>query len=231
MLFFPLFLNDIISIYSLLLDWYNNPSLFLPLHRPGFVHWIWSSTFQESGKSHFWLTGGLKGAAGPYLPPADLSAVSCSSHVLWRCCMILLLLHQQAITQDCYANLSLKPPATQSGRSSPQVQYSDVVHADSTAQPAREVEKEEEEGRREEADSTDVMSIVSDLYASVPTQRSKTIDPAVEGDEYANHLWRKKRVRVSVWPCCTECATSHATTGCQCTVCYGIHNRHAGNID
>lgn len=56
--------------------------IFFTPHRPGFVHWSWSSPFQESGKSHVWLTGGLKGPAGPRLPPADLSAVSCYSHVV-----------------------------------------------------------------------------------------------------------------------------------------------------
>lgn len=102
----------------------------------------------------------------------------------------LLLLHHQDKTQDCYANLSLKPPVTQSGRNSPQVQYSDVVHLEATAQPAREVKNEEEEEAvdGEEADSTDVMSTVSDLYASVQTQRTKTIDPTVDGEEYANQL-------------------------------------------
>lgn len=94
----------------------------------------------------------------------------------------------QAKTQDCYANLSLKPPAMQSGRSSPQIQYSDVVHLDMTAQPAREVEEVEEGGDREEADSTDVMSTVSDLYACVQTQRTKTIDPAVDEEAYANQF-------------------------------------------
>lgn len=63
-----------------------------------------------------------------------------------------------------------------------------MVHSDATGQPAREVEKVEEEEAGGEADSTDVMSTVSDLYASVQTQRTKTIDPAVEGEAYANHL-------------------------------------------
>lgn len=64
-----------------------------------------------------------------------------------------------------------------------------MVHLETTAEPAREKrEKVEEEGNREEADSTDVMSTVSDLYASVQTQRTKTIDPAEEGEAYANHL-------------------------------------------
>lgn len=101
--------------------------------------------------------------------------------------------HRQATAQDCYANLALKPPATQSGRNSAQVMYSDVVHLETLPEPAREELKEQqvEEGEGEggqEADSTDVMSIVSDLYASVQTQRTKTIDPAVDGEAYANHL-------------------------------------------
>lgn len=90
----------------------------------------------------------------------------------------------QAQTQDCYANLTLKPPMPQSGRSYPQVQYSDVVHLEEASEPTME------EG---EGDSTDVLSTVSDLYASVQTQRTKNLDTAVEGEGYANHLWKELR--------------------------------------
>lgn len=38
-----------------------------------------------------------------------------------------------------------------------------------------------------EGDSADVLSTVSDLYASVQTQRTKNLDTAVEGEGYANH--------------------------------------------
>lgn len=44
-----------------------------------------------------------------------------------------------------------------------------------------------------EGDSTEVLSTVSDLYASVQTQRTKNLDTAVEGEGYANHLWNKLR--------------------------------------
>uniref|UniRef100_UPI0037E71EA3 signaling threshold-regulating transmembrane adapter 1-like n=1 Tax=Semicossyphus pulcher TaxID=241346 RepID=UPI0037E71EA3 len=82
-------------------------------------------------------------------------------------------------SQDCYANLTLKPPRLQSGRSSPQIQYSDVVLLEEPQQS----EKEEEEGS-----VTEAVSNMSDLYASVQTQRTKTVQPAIDGEEYANHL-------------------------------------------
>lgn len=65
----------------------------------------------------------------------------------------------------------------QSGRSSPQIQYSDIVQVEDPPESERE-----DEGCAEEA------SMVSDLYASVQTQRVKTIDPAEDGEGYANHL-------------------------------------------
>ncbi|KAK5934213.1 hypothetical protein CgunFtcFv8_014628 [Champsocephalus gunnari] len=83
----------------------------------------------------------------------------------------------QSSTQDCYANLTLKPPRPQSGRSSPQIQYSDVVHLE---QPS--------ESEKEDEGNPDFVSNVSDLYASVQNQRTKTVNPADSGDDYANHL-------------------------------------------
>ncbi|KAM7005959.1 signaling threshold-regulating transmembrane adapter 1-like [Tautogolabrus adspersus] len=80
-------------------------------------------------------------------------------------------------SQDCYANLTLKPPRLQSGRSSPQIQFSDVV-----------LLEEPLESEKEDEPSTDVVSTFSDLYASVQTQRTKTVHLADSGEEYANHL-------------------------------------------
>ncbi|XP_071373922.1 signaling threshold-regulating transmembrane adapter 1-like [Centroberyx affinis] len=83
----------------------------------------------------------------------------------------------QSKTQDCYANLALKPPLPQSGRSSPKIHYSDVVQLLEALEP-----------EKEPAGDTDTVSTLSDLYASVQTQRTKTLDTAVTGDGYANHL-------------------------------------------
>ncbi|XP_026205051.1 signaling threshold-regulating transmembrane adapter 1 [Anabas testudineus] len=83
----------------------------------------------------------------------------------------------QSKTQDCYANLTLKPPRPQSGRSSPQIQYSDVVQLEEPS-----VSEKVDEG------NTDAVSTMSDLYASVQTQRTKTVDTADNGEDYANHL-------------------------------------------
>lgn len=83
----------------------------------------------------------------------------------------------QSSTQDCYANLTLKPPRPQSGRCSPQIQYSDVVHLE---QPS--------ESEKEDEGNPDFVSNVSDLYASVQNQRTKTVNPADSGEDYANHL-------------------------------------------
>lgn len=82
----------------------------------------------------------------------------------------------QSKTQDCYANLTLKALKPQSGRSSPQVQYSDVVQLEEPSV------SEKEEG------NTDAVSVMSDLYASVQTQRTKTVNTAENGEDYANHL-------------------------------------------
>ncbi|XP_047439322.1 signaling threshold-regulating transmembrane adapter 1-like [Mugil cephalus] len=82
----------------------------------------------------------------------------------------------QPKSQDCYANLTLKAPRLQSGRSSPQIQLSDVVHLE-----------ESPESDKEEDSSTDILSTVSELYASVQT-RAKTLDTADIDEGYANHL-------------------------------------------
>lgn len=79
----------------------------------------------------------------------------------------------QSKTQDCYANLTLKAPKLQSGRSSPQIQYSDVVQFEQPLDSEREGEC-----------NTGGISSVSDLYASVQNQRSKAMDPAVNGQGY-----------------------------------------------
>ncbi|XP_071351154.1 signaling threshold-regulating transmembrane adapter 1-like [Trachinotus anak] len=84
--------------------------------------------------------------------------------------------NSQSKTQDCYANLTLKPPRLQSGRSSPQIQYSDVIQL--------EVPLESEKG---DEGNSDAVSTMSDLYASVQTQRTK-VNTADTGEDYANHL-------------------------------------------
>ena len=89
----------------------------------------------------------------------------------------VLCFHAQSKTQECYANLSLKAPRLQSGRSSPQIQYSDVVHLE-----------EPTESEKDDEGNTDALSTMSDLYASVQTQRAKTVDTADGGEGYANHL-------------------------------------------
>ncbi|TDH14303.1 hypothetical protein EPR50_G00041330 [Perca flavescens] len=83
----------------------------------------------------------------------------------------------QSKTQGCYANLTLKAPRPQSGRSSPQIQYSDVVHLE-----------EQPESEKEDEGDTDAVSTLSDLYASVQNQRTKTVDNADSAEGYANHL-------------------------------------------
>ncbi|CAJ1051710.1 signaling threshold-regulating transmembrane adapter 1-like [Xyrichtys novacula] len=83
----------------------------------------------------------------------------------------------QSKSQDCYANLTLKPPRLQSGRSSPQIQFSDMV-----------VFEEPLESEKRDEPCTGSSSPLSDLYASVQTQRTKTIHTADSMEEYANHL-------------------------------------------
>lgn len=92
-------------------------------------------------------------------------------------CHFLSCFPIQSKTQDCYANLTLKAPRPQSGRSSPQIHYSDVVQL---GQPP--------DSEREDEGNTDAVSTVSDLYASVQTPRTKTVDPAADEGSYANHL-------------------------------------------
>ncbi|KAJ8401295.1 hypothetical protein AAFF_G00385260 [Aldrovandia affinis] len=79
--------------------------------------------------------------------------------------------------QDCYANLQLKVPKPASGRSSPQIQYSDVVTL-----PRAQAGAELGEEPAVEADST---SLQSDLYASVESQRNKAL---ANNESYANHV-------------------------------------------
>ncbi|KAM9759158.1 uncharacterized protein ACNS7B_005913 [Menidia menidia] len=82
----------------------------------------------------------------------------------------------QSKTQDCYANLTLKAPRVQSGRSSPQI-HSEGVYIGEPTEP-----------EREDDEIADAASTMSDLYASVQTQRNKIIDTADDGEGYANHL-------------------------------------------
>ncbi|KAL0978216.1 hypothetical protein UPYG_G00167600 [Umbra pygmaea] len=83
--------------------------------------------------------------------------------------------------QDCYANLTLKPPKLTSGRSSPQpkIEYSDVV----TVQESQEAEMAIVANN-----NTDTMSVLSDLYASVQTDHTKILDTVNDNDGYANHV-------------------------------------------
>lgn len=81
-------------------------------------------------------------------------------------------------TQDCYANLTVKAPRSQSGQVSSLTHYSDVVHL---------VELPESEN--EDEGNTDTVTTISDLYASVQSQRTKTVDTANSAEAYANHLW------------------------------------------
>ncbi|KAG5836354.1 hypothetical protein ANANG_G00253680 [Anguilla anguilla] len=80
-------------------------------------------------------------------------------------------------SQDCYANLHLKVPMPASGRSSPQIQYSDVV----TLPRAQAGAALGEEPATEE----DSASLHSDLYASVESQRNKAL---ANNEDYANHI-------------------------------------------
>lgn len=83
----------------------------------------------------------------------------------------------QSKNHDCYANLTLKGPRLQAGHSCPQIQYSDVVQL-----------QEPLASEKEDDGNTDAISTLSDLYASVQTQRTKTIDSADTEESYANHL-------------------------------------------
>lgn len=72
----------------------------------------------------------------------------------------------------------------QSSHSSPQIEYSDIIQVQDLPESERE-----DEGSTEEA------SILSDLYASVQTQRIKTIEPTGDVEGYANHLWEEVMVK------------------------------------
>lgn len=87
----------------------------------------------------------------------------------------------QTKNQECYANLTLKAPRPQSGRISPQIQIIEETLSEKAEEP-------EEAETEDPVSIDDAVSTVSDLYASVQTQRPKLVDTA-DGDEgYANHL-------------------------------------------
>ncbi|KAG9353386.1 hypothetical protein JZ751_017981 [Albula glossodonta] len=92
-------------------------------------------------------------------------------------CNVFMLLSVSYKRQDCYANLQLKVPKPASGRSSPQIQYSDVMTL-----PRAQKGAEPEEEPVAEADSA---SLHSDLYASVDSQRNKAL---ANNEDYANHI-------------------------------------------
>lgn len=81
--------------------------------------------------------------------------------------------------QDCYANLTLKATKPLSGCSSSKIQYSDVILLQGSAL------MESEKGAMS---NTDTISVLSDLYASVPTDRTKTLDTGKCIEGYANHV-------------------------------------------
>ncbi|MED6266432.1 hypothetical protein CHARACLAT_002094 [Characodon lateralis] len=83
----------------------------------------------------------------------------------------------QSKNQECYANLTLKAPRPQSGRISPKIQLAVMGHS----------EEPEEAETEDPVNTDDAVSTMSDLYASVQTQRAKLVD-AVDGEDYANHL-------------------------------------------
>ncbi|XP_008408166.1 signaling threshold-regulating transmembrane adapter 1 isoform X2 [Poecilia reticulata] len=87
----------------------------------------------------------------------------------------------QSKSQECYANLTLKAPRPQSGRISPQILVSDIVHLE-------EAEETGEAETEEPVTIDDAVSTMSDLYASVQTQRAKMVDTADGEEGYANHL-------------------------------------------
>lgn len=142
-------------------------------------HWIWCSTFKDSTETQHGLPCSFW--RGIIRPDAQLMIQGRSWLVKYgKSCAVennSSCLHSQGKAQECYANLTLKAPRVQSGRSSPQIQYSDIIQVEEPPDSERE-----DEGCAEGA------SIVSDLYASVQTQRVKAIDPAGDGEGYANHL-------------------------------------------
>ncbi|MED6234795.1 hypothetical protein ATANTOWER_002291, partial [Ataeniobius toweri] len=86
----------------------------------------------------------------------------------------------QSKNQECYANLTLKAPRPQSGRISPKIQLAVMGHSEEPEEP-------EEAETEDPVNTEDAVSTMSDLYASVQTQRAKLVD-AVDGEDYANHL-------------------------------------------
>ncbi|KAM6927526.1 uncharacterized protein FYW49_003707 [Xenentodon cancila] len=86
-------------------------------------------------------------------------------------------LDSQYKSQECYANLSLKAPRLHCGNSSSEIQYSGVGDLE---QPPESERKDDGRAR--------AVSPTSDLYASVQSPRTKTIDTVDDGEEYANHL-------------------------------------------
>lgn len=135
--------------------------------------WMWCFTFKDSTEIQY----GLKGSCSVQNDPQSVILGG-----PWL--TLVFLLYWQGKAQECYANLTLKAPRVQSGRSSPQIQYSDIIQVEDPPEAERE-----DEGCAEGA------SILSDLYASVQTQRVKTIDPAGDGEGYANHLWEEVMVK------------------------------------
>uniref|UniRef100_A0A1A8A726 Uncharacterized protein n=1 Tax=Nothobranchius furzeri TaxID=105023 RepID=A0A1A8A726_NOTFU len=82
----------------------------------------------------------------------------------------------QSTRQDCYANLTLKVPRPVSSHS--------VPHVHSEEAPS----EEPAEAESEDGGNRDAVTTMTDVYASVQTQKSKTIDTVDGAKEYANHL-------------------------------------------
>uniref|UniRef100_A0A087YEB5 Uncharacterized protein n=1 Tax=Poecilia formosa TaxID=48698 RepID=A0A087YEB5_POEFO len=114
-----------------------------------------------------------------YMDASRYSVCSCVySHILK---LFLFFVSFQSKSQECYANLTLKAPRPQSGRISPQILVSDIVHLE-------EAEETGEAETEEPVTIDDAVSTMSDLYASVQTQRAKIVDTADGEEGYANHL-------------------------------------------
>ncbi|KAJ0068614.1 hypothetical protein NL108_009733 [Boleophthalmus pectinirostris] len=83
-----------------------------------------------------------------------------------------------AVSQDCYANLSLQRAPLSCGPSAPPLDPADLhLHLDLEHAPYPE----------KDPDDAEVRSAVSDLYASVQT-RAKILRSPDSEEEYANHL-------------------------------------------
>lgn len=167
-------------------------------------HWIWCPTFKDSTEIQYGLTGSLYRDIIWYDPQSMIWAGSWLTKCSKSCAVenTFSCLYSQQKPQECYANLTLKAPRVQSGRSSPQIEYSDIIQVEDPPESERE-----DEGCAEGA------SIVSDLYASVQTQRVITIDPVGEGEGYANHLWEEVTVEK---PHMQICACWNSSTGWRC---------------